>query len=48
MWDAVHLYIANNIDWMEESLLENDRLVTQKMAKIRISITTFGLAIVGG
>ena len=30
------------------ALVENERLVTKKMTKIRISMTTFGLAIAGG
>ena len=31
-----------------DTLVENERLVTKKMTKIRISMTTFGLAIAGG
>ena len=31
-----------------QSLVENERLVTKKMTKICISMTTFGLAITGG
>ena len=39
--------------WLEKvnewgSLVENERLVTKKMTKIRISMTTFGLAIAAG
>ena len=37
-----------NLDSLIYTLVENERLVTKKMTKIRISVTTFGLAIAGG
>ena len=38
---------ASKENWVG-SLVENQILVTKKMTKIRISMTTFGLAITGG
>ena len=39
---------GNPPEWRVGTLVENERLVTKKMTKIRISMTTFGLAITGG
>ena len=36
------------ISIIELALVENERLVNQKMTKIRISMTNFGLAIIDG
>ena len=43
VWEVIENGL-NNVG----SLVENERLVTKKMTKIRISMTTFCLAIAGG
>ena len=43
-----HQSLSNTATPELGTLVENEKLVTKKMTKIRISMTTFGLAIAGG